>query len=57
MHAPWLTTLDLFAFLSAPFVYLASLARFTIPRLPKLFFYAYYPAHVYVLHITDWYLL
>jgi len=57
MHAPWLTALDLFAFLSAPLVYLACLSRFTIPRLPKLFFYAYYPVHVYILHITDWYLL
>lgn len=55
--APHFAALDLFAALTAPVVYLTRLNRLRIARMPKLFFYAYYPGHVYVLHITDLYLL
>jgi len=55
--APYFSLLDLPAGLSAPVVYLARLNQVPIPRLPKLFFYAYYPAHIYLLHLTDRYLL
>jgi len=54
---PYFSPLDVFAVSTAPTVYLASLNQVDILRLPKLFFYAYYPAHIYILHLIDLYLL
>lgn len=57
LAAPHFSTIDLFA---AGAVFVAALSRLnavTLPRLPKIFFYAYYPVHIYILHLTDLYLL
>ncbi len=56
-EAPYFSAIDLCAALSVLFAYLSYRDGITIPRLSKFFFYAYYPAHLYILHITDLYLL
>ena len=57
IEAPYFTPIDLFATLAVPVIYLSRLIKARIPRMPKLFFYIYYPGHVYILHLADWYIL
>ncbi len=56
-ETPYFSAIDWFAILSVVFAYLSFRDYVTIPRVSKLFFYAYYPAHIYILHVTDLYLL
>ena len=50
---PYLSATDLFALIATP-VAVASIAiRRSPPRLPRDFFYAYYPAHLFALHWLD----
>lgn len=52
-HPPFLTRLDLYAvFASLPAVASPYLSRY-LPRIPKHVFYAYYPAHLWALHLID----
>ena len=55
--APHFSSLDWFAALTAPAVYLARVNRISIPCMPKLFFYVYYPGHIYAFHVLDLYVL
>jgi hypothetical protein len=55
--APYFAAMDWFAALAVGGAYLPRLQVVTLPRLPKAFFYAYYPAHIYLLHLTDLYLV
>ena len=55
-QSPFLTPVDLFALVAAPVVLLSPRLSTRLPRLPKHAFYAYYPLHLYALHLGDRYL-
>jgi len=56
MQSPFLTPVDLFALVAGPIALLSPRLSTRLPRLPKHAFYAYYPLHLYALHLSDRYL-
>ena len=50
---PVLSPVDLFALAATPIAVASVSMRRTVPRMPRHFFYAYYPAHLYALHWLD----
>jgi TraX protein len=50
---PPLVAADLFALGATPVAVASARLPGSVPRLPKYFFYAYYPAHLYALHWID----
>jgi TraX protein len=55
-ESPPLTTGDLYALGATPVVLASARMQGNVPRFPKYFFYAYYPAHLLALHCIDLYL-
>jgi hypothetical protein len=53
--SPPLQIVDLAALLASPILFLSLKARIRLPRLPTQFFYAFYPAHLLLLHFYDLY--
>jgi hypothetical protein len=53
---PFLAPVDLIALLATPILLLTVPIAGRLPRLPKQAFYAYYPLHLYGLHVMDLYL-
>lgn len=51
--APYLSAEDLLALAATPVAVASVSIRHTVPRIPRVFFYAYYPAHLYALHWLD----
>lgn len=50
---PFLKPSDAFALLAAPVAALSLRLRSPLPRLPALVFYAYFPAHLLLLHLIE----
>jgi hypothetical protein len=53
--SPPLQMADLAALLASPILFLSLKGQIRLPRLPTQFFYAFYPAHLLVLHFYDLY--
>jgi hypothetical protein len=54
-ESPPLQMADLAALLASPILFLSLKGQIRLPRLPTQFFYAFYPAHLLVLHFYDLY--
>jgi hypothetical protein len=54
-QSPPLRIADLASLLASPILFLSLKAQIRLPRMPTQFFYAFYPAHLLILHFYDLY--